>query len=469
MSTGPNLSLPDRSKQTLQVPAFLSATLLCLLVMGIANLSFNLYDRLNSSATISEKGELPLAEQRELALKLEQQGLTSEALSVWIDCSSKPELSKEEQAKIWYRIGTLHQENHQPEKALAAYYRSEALATISDLEHEIGRRTQECLENSGKFAALKHELTERVSLDPKTAASSKQIVAEIGSQKITSLDLDRKIESQINKHLSLIAPSIPKEKREQQKELMFNKLASGPERAKLLNQLILEELLYRKAREDKLADNPEVREMIRETERNILSGQVLVQEMKTRIHISDGDVQTYYEAHKDLYSEAERARIRQIVVPEKNQAEEILKQALAGADFSKLAETYSTDEKGKNKGGTLETWLEAGSMLPELGYSEEIITRVLESSAEQVLPQVFHSKLGYHLIKIEKREGEKIRPLENVRSEIYQELMRKKQEEVQQTLLSELTQRYGVVVHRSVLNKESADKDANNKKKAGNK
>ena len=143
------------------------------------------------------------------------------------------------------------------ERALEAYYRSEALAKIDELEPEISKRTAECLEALGKFAALNYELEARTAVAKSDSTGGKDVLAEVGTWKITRADLDMMIEAEID--MQLIAargkPHARGEARRRSRSFSTSVLKQG-ERDKWLQRFIAEEMLYRRAREEKLADDP---------------------------------------------------------------------------------------------------------------------------------------------------------------------------------------------------------------------
>ena len=149
----------------------------------------------------------------------------------------------------------------------------------------------------------------------------------------------------------------------------------------MLNQIVLEEILYRQAREEKLTEDPNVREMLRDSERSLLASQVMAKRMADSIKITPGDVETYYEANKEKYSEKGKAKIAHILVADQNKAEEVLKELKGGASFDELVIKHSTDEETKEAKGEIVDWVEREEMLPELGYSEEAITLVFQTAA----------------------------------------------------------------------------------------
>jgi len=90
-----------------------------------------------------ESAAVPAESQKQLALKLEKQGLSSRAAAAWQEYLGLIQSKGHGAATIWYRIGKLYQEAGDYELALESFYRSEAFAKIEDLGPEINRRTQE--------------------------------------------------------------------------------------------------------------------------------------------------------------------------------------------------------------------------------------------------------------------------------------------------------------------------------------
>ena len=144
----------------LQVSAAVLVIALAILVLQVAGMI----------SRSGADGGLSPDEMESLALKLERQGLADQAARAWADYLEASGAGNEKSARIWYRIGTIHQEAGAYEEALDAYYRSESFAVMKDLEYEISRRVAECLESLGRFAALSDELERRTTMPGDAAA-----------------------------------------------------------------------------------------------------------------------------------------------------------------------------------------------------------------------------------------------------------------------------------------------------------
>jgi hypothetical protein len=241
----------------------------------------------------------------ELALKFENQKLPEAAARTWKEYVAVARLGDEESARIWFRIGKLHQESNEYEQALEAYYRSEAHAALDELEPEISTRTAECLEAMGKFTALDQALAERTAIEGMAggdeANGSRDVLVEIGTWKITRADLDLMIEAEVDAQLNQMGAGLTGEEKAAQKKQILDGLRKQGDREKFLQQFVAEELLYRYAREQKLDEDPEVRALTRNLERKVLAQILMDREFAKRITMTPDEVRAYYEGHKDEF------------------------------------------------------------------------------------------------------------------------------------------------------------------------
>lgn len=434
--------------------------LILVLGVGIGNLVVSLR---NAHEPREAAMDLTAEGLKDLALKFEKQDLADSAAGAWRDYLALARISPDERAKVWYRIGKLYQEKGNYERALDGFYRSESLARVDDLAPEIARRTQESLEAMGKFAALQNDLVGRVGLDNASAASGDDVVAQIGTRKMTKADLDKEIEAQVDRQMAQFAAYYPPEELNKQKENFLKRLSSGSERLRMLNQLVAEELLYRRARESKLAEDPGTQSVLKDAERKILAQKLVEKELASQIKITPGDVETYYEANKTQYVQPERAKVAVIVVKDQAAADKVLAALKAGQAFDALAKEHSLDEATKAKGGQVEGYVDRTTGVPGVGRSDELMAAIFATAAGKVAEKAVKTEKGFLVVQVTAREPERQKAFDEVRNEAYQALRRRKESEVQQNLLTELKNQYNVVIYNNKFADPATDKDEEKK------
>jgi hypothetical protein len=295
-----NLTLRRGGPERPKTPRAVYVLLVLVLAAGLFNIWLALRPAEKRAVSV---GGLSREALEGLALKLEKQNLPGAAARVWIEYLDSAKPGADERSRIWYRVGTIYQNGGMYEEALEAYYRSEGIAKLDELEGEISRRTAECLENLGKFAALSLELEERTSIAGKDSVGGADIVAEIGSRKISRAELDMMVEAEIEAQLAQLAGSLTPEQRREQKERLLDEVLKQGERAKWLERFIAEELLYRSAREERVYEEPEVRSLLENVERKLLAQRMLDREYASRVTVTPEELKAYYDSHPDEFTE----------------------------------------------------------------------------------------------------------------------------------------------------------------------
>lgn len=98
----------------------------------------------------------------------------------------------------------------------------------------------------------------------------------------------------------------------------------------------------------------------------------------------------------------------------KKEAEEALKKIREGADFAKLAEELSDDPSSGDKGGSLGEFPK-GTMVPEFEAA-------LEKLKPGELSEPVKSPFGYHIIRLDQKTDERIKPLAEVKDAVIQSI-----------------------------------------------
>jgi peptidyl-prolyl cis-trans isomerase D len=141
--------------------------------------------------------------------------------------------------------------------------------------------------------------------------------------------------------------------------------------------------------------------------------------LEQNLHPTDADLQRIYTQNQNAYRVPETVKVRHILLKTegkpaaddakiKAQAEDILKQVKAGADFKALVAKYSEDPGSKDKGGEYE--VQRGQMVPEF-----------EQAAFSLKPgesQIVKTQYGYHIVQVLKHDQARLKPFDEVKDEI---------------------------------------------------
>ncbi|MFC5702745.1 peptidylprolyl isomerase [Cohnella faecalis] len=152
--------------------------------------------------------------------------------------------------------------------------------------------------------------------------------------------------------------------------------------------------------------------------------------LEPRVKVTDEEVKQYFEANKASFDQPEEVRASHILVSTKAEADEIMKQLKAGADFAKLAKEKSIDEGSKNAGGDLGFF---GKGVMVLEFEKAAFSLKVGELSEPLKTQ-----FGYHIIKVTGRKEAKVATLENNKTEIRGQILQQKVDELSAAWLKEL-------------------------------
>ena len=109
---------------------------------------------------------------------------------------------------------------------------------------------------------------------------------------------------------------------------------------------------------------------------------------------TDQELAAYYDSLKSKY-DPDQIKLRQIVVPTKEKAQDLIVRIKAGADMAKLAQSESTDGSSATKGGEL-------PYLFIKSFNDPNLVSLLQSLKKGELLNIpYQSPAGYHVIKVE--------------------------------------------------------------------
>ena len=443
-----NFSLPEKKQKTSAINWILIVLLLILIGLTVVNLTSK---PANRGQNHDIAGSTFSAEQtKQLAAKLAQRNLYQRAAKVWEDYLAAGQLTDAERARTLFQIGTLLEKANLYDQAIEYFYRSEVTAELNELKPQISAHIKDCFEKLGKFSALRYEMMDRTSLETAPPAGAK-VVAEIGAEKITEADLDAAIESDIENQLAPMAPFLTTEQLNEQKKRIIDQYKNPQAKQQYLQSWLAQEVLYRQALEDELAEKPEAKKLMNQLTRSALSQLLMNNELASKIHITETDLQTFYSANKDSYVEPAKAKISHILVDDEQQAEELIGRIKDGEDFSELAKQLTKDEDTKQDGGKIDSEVQKGSFVPGIGDYGELNEKIFSANAPQVLDEPFKTEKGFEIVKVETTTPERQKSLDEVRQQVMSTLANQKRQDVQRDYIEQVMDKYNVIVHTSVL------------------
>jgi peptidyl-prolyl cis-trans isomerase D len=147
---------------------------------------------------------------------------------------------------------------------------------------------------------------------------------------------------------------------------------------------------------------------------------------KNRVQIPEQELRQYYDKNAERFSKPEQVHARHILLKidgkneeeVKKQAEDLVKQLRAGADFAALAQKYSDDPGSKARGGDL-GFFSKGRMIPE--FEKAAFSLKVNEISDPI-----KSQFGYHIIQVLEKQPAYKMDFAMVKDQIYRELAQPK-------------------------------------------
>ena len=254
------------------------------------------------------------------------------------------------------------------------------------------------------------------------------ILAVVGPYSITKSDLDRRLG--------------------QLEESLRKNFATPDQQALFLNTLVEEKLILLAAESKGLEKEPAVQELLEDRRAQILVRQYLDQEILPRAVPDSNDIARYYADNPAEFKVAERVGGRQIVTATLGEAQTVRRQLLAGESFEQLL-PRSIDPQTRNLGGGL-GYVQRGAPVRGLGQNPAFIESVL-ALPEGAVSRPLKTSLGYHVVKVESHDPERVRDLQAVRPSLERKLAPKRFESEFKRTIDSLHAAYKVTVHEDAL------------------
>jgi len=176
--------------------------------------------------------------------------------------------------------------------------------------------------------------------------------------------------------------------------------------------------------------------------RQLLVEKVVNQDLGASISVTPEEMRQYYDEHHEEWGGGEQVRVRHILLPSQEQADEVVKKIKTGEDFAAVARQYSTAPEAKTGG---DMGYVARGQLPE-----KLESPIFSLEPDRVSP-VIKTSYGYHIFKVvEKRPAGKPR-MDDWIEEIRKRVKKEKIESAYGPWLASLRSRYKITVNKEII------------------
>ncbi len=282
----------------------------------------------------------------------------------------------------------------------------------------------------GLAAGLAPAATPRAASRARPALpESLQVLVRIGREAITRADVQRRLEE------------LPEQVRPS--------YTTPDGRKQLLDRLIEERVWMQAAARRGVERRPEVQRQIEQARRDLMIRTYLNEVMAANPAPSDSEAKVFYDAHVADYRIPGTVTVRHIQSKTENDARRLLGWARSGQDFAKLVQRYSTDSLTRANGGMLGTVTREG-MFGALGPQPALAEFAFTLEAGQVGGPI-RTERGWHVVKVEAKSEDSVRPFEQVRPVIQRQMSSQKSQEFYRDRLEEARRELGVTPDSAVI------------------
>jgi hypothetical protein len=420
--------------------------------------------RASSSGALASAAASPgsAKELKAVAAELEDKSLDAEAARAWeAYLAADPQCA--DRAEILYRVGRLSMQAEQFGPAAGAFVRSEHAASEDhDLRLKIAPQMVECLNRLGHYGEVQRELSRRVEVGGKEKAAetgSQKVLATITGRALTEADLDRMIERRVDQMLAMQGGGDP-----QQRKAVLQQMSAPAVRRQLLQELLKSELFCRRAREMGLDREDDFRQARDQLVENLLADRFLMRELD-RIRPTAVDLESYFQAHQSQYETPESLSVVTIRLEEREEPAAVLSQVKSADDFRKLAakrQPKGREQQAQNQQAQGRQILRGQQDL-ELGDVEPLF----KLAEGQWTKQAQIRDKDRFLVLVEKKTPRQAPRLQDVLRQVQRDYVSRKQQEVAEKLMADLTQRYDVrILPETPTNAAGAEKSEKSEEKS---
>ena len=155
--------------------------------------------------------------------------------------------------------------------------------------------------------------------------------------------------------------------------------------------------------------------------------------------VEENELEEYYNANKNTFTEGESVRAKHILVATEDEALNVKKEIEEGLSFEEAAQKYSTCPSNVS-GGDL-GFFHAGQMVPE--FEKAAFEAEIGAVTEPVQTQ-----FGFHLVKVEEKKPAVVKSFEEVKEIIRKNILTDRQRYKVASKADELRKTYNVTINQ---------------------
>jgi len=166
--------------------------------------------------------------------------------------------------------------------------------------------------------------------------------------------------------------------------------------------------------------------LLKKTNSDFQRFDVVKETIAKELLVSKEDIQKEYNANQKEYRARARCKISHILLKTQEEAEMVYKEIQNGKDFENLVKTYSIDNQSVKQKGNL-GYLYKGGYIRGIGKDVDFETAVF-AMKEHAISKPIKSRKGWHIVRLDEKQDEAIKPLIDVEKQIREKLMSQRKE-----------------------------------------
>ncbi|MBC7186212.1 MAG: peptidylprolyl isomerase, partial [Calditrichaeota bacterium] len=214
------------------------------------------------------------------------------------------------------------------------------------------------------------------------------------------------------------------------------------------SRLLWRDLMLKEARREKYHLEADMRRVRQQLLERAMLQRITDDMVRKRMNLTEEAYKAYFESHQDNYKNPARAKVQEIFVSDRKQAEQLLRRIRAGESFSRLARQYTERTNVRNQDGVL-------GYISARQYGN-VGQTALQMSVGQV-SDIIPMGPKFSIIKVLDREEESPKSYEEAKYDVQRDLRRQEEERLKNEWLEGLRKRFRVTVYDEALRKAFAN------------